>query len=125
MIDYKTYVTKYNYIISGLIISSLVILCLKINDKYLNKHVDDSESEESDCNILINNKKDIKPLPVISNQKTNDHLKDIGKELKFNDPVAKRIFKRGKVEIEYASGCLETVRVRSIGWGCRARPERN
>lgn len=51
--------------------------------------------------ILKKYKKDTKPLPVISNQKTNDYLKDMGKELKFNDPVAKRIFKRGKVEIEY------------------------
>ena len=41
------------------------------------------------------------PLPVISNQKTNDYLYEIGKLLDINEPVKKSVFKGPKVIEEY------------------------
>jgi integrase len=50
-------------------------------------------------NILEKYKGKDKPLPVISNQKTNEYLKEIGKILELNEPV--RILKyRGAEKIE-------------------------
>lgn len=47
--------------------------------------------------ILDKYKKDKKPLPIISNQKTNDHLYQIGQDLGFKDPVKKILFKGAEV----------------------------
>ena len=51
--------------------------------------------------ILDKYKGEERPLPIISNQKTNDHLHDIGKLLEFNEPVKKISYKGAEVEEKY------------------------
>lgn len=51
--------------------------------------------------ILEKYKDEKRPLPVISNQKTNEHLHDIGKDLEFNEPVKKVIYKGAAIEEIY------------------------
>lgn len=42
-----------------------------------------------------------KPLPVISNQKTNEYLYEIGKEVELNEVVAKSTYRGAEVETSY------------------------
>ena len=51
--------------------------------------------------ILNKYKDDSKPLPVISNQKTNEHLYQMGQDLKFKEPVKKVVFKGAEVVETY------------------------
>jgi len=42
-----------------------------------------------------------KPLPIISNQKTNDYLHEIGRLIELNEPVAKSTYRGANVTTEY------------------------
>ncbi len=55
--------------------------------------------------ILKKYENEPKPLPIISNQKTNEHLYEMGKLLKINVPVKRTIFKGAEVIETYVPKC--------------------